>query len=384
MAVIEISPPVLEWAQRRSGRAPDELRSKFADWDQWLSRQEQPSFAEVEAIAEFTRVPVGYFFLPEPPVEELPIPDFRIGRGGHTTASADLLDTIYQNQRRQAWYEDYVAEFGGSAPLEFVGSAAGMAASDAAELMIHALDYGVARRARWGSVDEARAHLISQFEELGGLVVLNSMVGNNTHRMLDLSEFRGFTLHSRTAPLVFVNGRDTKRGQVFSLLHEFAHVWRGESGVSAGGDPLVDRSTEAERWCDAVAAEIAVPSDDLRRSFEPNRALTEELDRLAGRYRCSTLVILLKLRQINLVAREGFQGRYDDEVRRLLDILEGQPSGGGGDFYNNQPFRVGQTLSRAIIRDARFGATSMTEALRLLGFKSIPMFDKYANRLGEP
>ena len=163
---------------------------------------------------------------------------------------------------------------------------------------------------------------------------------------------------------------------MFSLLHEFAHVWRGESGVSAGGEPLRGRSDRVERWCDAVAAEIAAPVADLRSQFDSGTGLAEELERLADRYRCSTLVVLIRLRDTGLVRREGFQNIYDVEVDRLRKAAEGNPRGGGGNFYNNQSFRMGRTLSRAIIRDTMRSSTSMTEALRLLSFKRAPMFDK--------
>ncbi|MEL4356458.1 MULTISPECIES: ImmA/IrrE family metallo-endopeptidase [unclassified Luteococcus] len=383
MTEVAVSAPVLTWAQRRSGRDDEEIRHKFAEWDEWLAEESSPSFAEVEKIAEFTRVPLGYFFLPEPPIEELPIPDLRVGRGQRVAASADLLDTIYLNQRRQAWYEDYLADQREPEPLEFVGSAAHWTVSRAAREISAALDYSVAARQRFRTMDEARAHLVASFEGLGGLVVLNSMVANNTQRMLDLEEFRGFTLHSLYAPLVFVNSHDTKNGQVFSLLHEFAHVWRGESGVSQGGDPLHNRSTDTERWCDAVAAEVAVPTKDLERSFSGSADLTAELDRLAGRYRCSTLVILLKLKEAELIPTGGFAQVYAEELDRLIHLAGQAPPGGGGDFYNNQPYRIGRTLSRAIVRDARRGGTSMTEALRLLAFGRIGMFDSYARRLEE-
>jgi len=125
-----------------------------------------------------------------------------------------------------------------------------------------------------------------------------------------------------------------------------------------------------------VAAEIAAPVADLRSQFDSGIGLAEELERLADRYRCSTLVVLIRLRDTGLVRREGFQNIYDVEVDRLRKAAEGNPRGGGGDFYNNQSFRVGRTLSRAIIRDTMRGSTSMTEALRLLSFKRTPMFDK--------
>ena len=376
MSGIPIAAPVLTWAQHRSGRGDDEIRKKFSDWDKWLSFEKKPSFAQVEKVADFTRVPLGYFFLPVPPIEKLPIPDFRVGRSAPIEASEDLFETIYLNQRRQAWYEDYLADFGEPERLTFVGSTADFSVEKAASTISDALEYGVEKRAQFRNIDDARLYLIETFEDLGGLAVLNSMVANNTHRMLDIEEFRGFTLQSEFAPLVFVNANDTKNGQVFSLLHEFAHVWRGETGVSQGGAPLQDRDIELEKWCDGVAAEIAVPSTDLKREFSSEHELVDELERLAKRYFCSTLVVLLRLRDIGLVDRSK------QEQARNLEILERKSAKGvGGDFYNSQLYKVGRTLSRAIVSDTKSGNTLMLEALRLLSFSKIQVFDKYADIL---
>ena len=244
-----------------------------------------------------------------------------------------------------------------------------------------ALEYGLATRATLRTTDDARKHLIRAFEQLGGLVVASSMVGNNTHRMLDRDEFRGFTLQSATAPLVFVNAHDTKPGQVFSLLHEFGHVWHGDTGVSVGGDPLTGAGAAIERWCDEVAAEIAVPKKDLVRRFESHRPLTVELERLADFYRCSTLVILIRLRSVGLFSNDGFDAAYEAELGRLLALIGDRSTSSGGDFYNNQPFRIGERLSRALISDTRRGATPLTEALRLMALGSTAVFDAYASRL---
>ena len=147
-----IRPCVLEWAQRRGGRDDDDMRGKFANWDRWLTEEERPGFSEVEAIANFTHVPVGYLFLSEPPQEELPIPDFRAGRGPDIAPSGDLLETIYLNQRRQGWYEDYLTEFGDADPLPFVGSARHASVERAADMIRKELNYGIEVRLRMRSI----------------------------------------------------------------------------------------------------------------------------------------------------------------------------------------------------------------------------------------
>lgn len=383
MTEVSVSTPLLEWAQQRSGRNDAEMRNQFKNWDNWIRKVEEPAFADLERVAAYTRVPVGMLLLSEPPVEELPIPDFRAGRGPSRPPSGDLLDTIFLSEGRQDWYIDYLAKMGALERLPFVGSAKGLSVQQAAGKMRSELEFEIEERRAWKTDGEARSHLVDRFEALGGLVVMNSMVKNNTKRMLDLEEFRGFTLHSEYAPLVFINANDTLRGQVFSLLHEFAHVWRGSPGISAGGLPGDHRANEIERWCDRVAAEIAVPEGDLRVQFQQTADLTDELDRLASRYHCSTLVVLLKLRDHELIPTKGFWDVYNAELDRLLALKEeNSKKASGGSFYNNQRFRVGNKLGAAIARETLTGSLPMTAALNLLAFKSPPVFDKYVSHMG--
>ena len=378
---VAIRPSVLEWARDRGGQDTAAMRKKFESWDRWLAEESHPTVRQAKDLAAFTHVPFGMLLLETPPAVELPIPDFRVTGAGRQEPSQELLETIYLNQQRQDWFEDYLAKIGAD-PFPHAGVAKGVSSDTAAKMVSRALDFGLDVRSRFRSTDEARKYLMRSFEGLGGLVVASSMVGNNTHRMLDREEFRGFTLQSPVAPLVFVNANDTKAGQVFSLLHEFAHVWHGDTGVSVGGEPMTGEGMEIERWCDEVAAEVLVPTDDLGERFDPGRPLTKELERLAGSYRCSTLVVLIRLRDAGLIQRDGFDGLYQAELGRLLELMEQGGTSAGGDFYNNQPFRIGERLSRALIAETRSGATPMTEALRLMAFKSSDVFDKYAGKLG--
>ena len=102
---------------------------------------------------------------------------------------------------------------------------------------------------------------------------------------------------------------------------------------------------------------------------------------MADFYRCSTLVILIRLRSVGLFSNDGFDAAYEAELGRLLALIGDRSTSSGGDFYNNQPFRIGERLSRALISDTRRGATPLTEALRLMALGSTAVFDAYASRL---
>jgi len=375
---VDVAPSVLSWALDVTGADEEGLHRRFKV-DEWLSTELRPTLKQLQGFARAAGVPFGYLLLPEPPEWALPVPDFREGFEGSQTPSANLIAVIGQSQRRQEWYRDYALGLGAE-PLPFVGSAANMDAIDAAAQIRSALHFEVAdRRGTWA---DTRKALLRGFESLGGLTVATSMVDNNTRRPLDENEFRGFTLVDDIAPLVFINAHQTLNGQIFTLAHEFAHVWRGASGIG-NEDPRRDAQSNIERWCNAVASEVLVPRDDLapKHAELADVPLTEALDALAHDFRCGTLVVLQALQRTGVRHIDDFHGAYDAEVARLRTLREGRESG-GGDHYNNQPFRIGERLSRALIADALEGRTPLGEAMRLMSMKSASTFDEYARRLG--
>ena len=223
-ARVDVAPSILTWAVQRAGLDSVEVTRKFPKFPQWVSGEHTPTLKQLEEFARVTRTSIGYFFLPDPPDEQIPIPDLRtVGDRGIQHPSPDLLDTIYLCQQRQDWYSDYALSIGLD-PIPQVGSmSTATPVEEAAAAITLEVEFTVERRgSNWS---EAFGYLRDKAEGSGILVMVSGVVGSNTHRKLNPAEFRGFALTDPRAPLVFVNGADTKAAQIFTLAHELAHIW---------------------------------------------------------------------------------------------------------------------------------------------------------------
>ena len=212
---------------------------------------------------------------------------------------------------------------------------------------------------------------------MGIMVMCSGVVLNNNNRRLDADEFRGFALADDLAPLVFINGADTKAAQMFTLAHELAHIWLGQSAVS-DAQALQISEHEVERWCNRVAAELLVPLAVMQREYRAGSELQGEVQRLARRFKVSTLVILRRIHDAGGLTRDEFWQKYEEELERLLAIAKGS----GGNFYLTQAARVSKRFARALVVSTLEGQTLHLDAFRMLGFAKLETFKKLDRSLG--
>lgn len=374
---VTVHPQVLRWARERASLAPGELARRLNLKEERVTEWEltgELSLHQLERVAAKTHTPVGYLFLPIPPKEALPIQDFRTLKGeGVHEPSPDLLDTIYQCQQRQNWYRGFLVTQRED-PLPFVGS---VATSDppvsVARRIRTTLGMSEQRMTIWPTREDALSKLSERIEAAGILVMRNGVVGNNTHRKLDVDEFRGFALCDEYAPLVFVNAADTKSAQMFTLIHEIGHIWLGQSGVS---DTDPHSAKQSERFCNAVAAEVLVPLEEFRAAWRATADPEEEIRRLAREFKVSLPVLLIRAREAGVLGEERFMQLYQAGREPLREAA------GGGDFYRTQKSRLGTRFAQAVIASALEGHTTYKEAFSLLGIRKDETFDRLAQSLG--
>jgi Zn-dependent peptidase ImmA (M78 family) len=360
---------MIRWARERAGKDVAGLRGRFKRLEEWERGEAQPTLKQLEAFAKAVWVPVGYLFLPEPPVETVPLPDFRSGHARAERPSPNLLDTIYLSQARQDWYRDY-ARAVGERPLPFVGSVTlEEPVEETAAAIRQTIGFDLEARRRCSTWTEALRQFIRQVDAAGILVMVSGVVKNNTHRRLDPSEFRGFTIADDFAPLVFVNGADSKAAQMFTLAHELAHVWLGRSAL---GDPDAGEvaDMDVERWCNAAAAELLIPMDALQEDLRPGAPIDTEMKRIARRFKVSTLVALRRLFEAEVISRAEFRRQYEEEVARIAAL----PTGTGGDFYRTQPVRASRRFVTAMVESTLEGRTLYRDALQMLGIARVETF----------
>lgn len=379
MTRVPVQPEMLRWACERAGYDVHDLAPRFPQLPEWERGEKLPTFKQLEAFAKATHTPFGFLFLPEPPEERLPIPDFRTLKGRPARPSPDLLDTIYAMQRRQDWLREERIE-GEADPLELVGSAR---LNDDPSAVGQEMRRTVGLDDGWAgevpSWQEAVSELRRRIEALGVMAVINGIVGNNTHRKLDVEEFRGFALIDRYAPLIFVNGADAKSAQMFTMAHELAHVWLGPEGEGISGfEGIFPGGSRIEKFCDQAAAEFLVPARELRERWRDVRNAPDSFERAARHFKVSPIVAGRRAMDLHLVNRDTFFAFYEAYTKRERRQAK---AAGGGNFYNNQNTRVGAAFATRVIRAAKEGRLSFKDAYDLTGLRG-GTFHEYARHLG--
>lgn len=375
MSRVAVNREVVRWALNRSGRSIANLQRKFPKIREWERGESRPTLRQLESLAKATLTPLGFFFLPAPPEERLPVPHFRtLDDERLRLPSPDLLETVQIMQRRQAWMRDFLMEQGQSR-LPFIASAK---LNDAPDTIAGSIGPTLGLDEAWASRErtwtDALRTLRDAMEKTGILVMVNGIVGNNTHRKLDPNEFRGFVLVDDYAPLMFVNGADGRAAQMFTLAHEVAHVFFGSSAAFDLRD-MQPANDPTEQACNRVAAEFLIPGRELHRIWPSVASDPEPFQAIARHFKVSVLVAARRALDLRLISKAeflDFYRAYQEDDRRAATQ---RPQ--GGNFYATQNTRVGYRFAETVIRAVKEGKLLYSEAYRLTGLYG-KAFERYA------
>lgn len=375
----DLNPKILEWAVRRSGLDIEQILKAFPKYPRWLDGSWKPTVNQLRDFASKTHVSVSELFSDEIPNYALQIADFRTVDNVPThDPSPELFDTIDAMLGRQNWLKTFFLHEG-FAPIDFVGSYTDTPLSDENKnQLVEELHSLLSLRDNWAfsckSVAEALKMLKDSIEAIGVSVVINGVVNDNTHRTLDVSEFRGFVLADDIAPIIFINGRDAKSAQLFTLVHELCHLAFSQTGVSNASDEE-DTDIAMERFCNSVAADFLVPTHILVTRWEDCTSNQYSIAQAIARScKVNFLVVVRKAKDVGLIDDEAYFAlchRYKKEKP-----AENKLGKGGGNYFYNKQYKLGSVFSDAIRTAVHSDYLSYRDAYDLTGM-SAPSFKRY-------
>ncbi len=265
-----ITPEVLKWARERRIRldldfAAEKLKIDSECLVAWENGNDQPTFTQLKKIAKFYRTHVSIFYMPKPPNN---FPILTDNRELPTSEKPDEKQTyrlhaniIEAYERRERlielfrllkqdppyvtfnfdWHIDpklaavIVGEF-----LEF----------DRKHLQQEKDKYSALKY--WKRLVEAKS-----------ILVCHTSV--NTHLSVDLKTMRGFCISDNPFPIIVINPKDNPYSRIFTIIHELSHIAMGRSVIQNTHfeDTNTIRSRRIESFCNEVAAEVLLPSEEL-------------------------------------------------------------------------------------------------------------------------
>lgn len=332
--------------------------------------------SQANKLIKMANIPFGFLFLNQPPPENFgkpSLPDFRTVQDSEPL-SADFYAVLSDIDDKVDWYRDYLRQTDRlPESLPFVGkfSLKDTAETIATDIAI-TINYDVSER-RKRSKDGYFGYISSLLEQVGVLVFKSGIVGGNTHRKLNVREFRGFAIADKQVPAIFINGADAASAQLFTLLHETAHIWLGESGVS-NPDPTSENKTE--QLCNRVAAEFLVPNKEFTRAWQSETAIEENLETLARQFHVSTYVVAIKAYQNKLIVQKEWQ-----KIRqKVLNTPKKESS--GGNPYATIPLRNSKRFTQTVIRAAMNKEILLRDGAKLLNTMPATMVELYKRSKG--
>jgi Zn-dependent peptidase ImmA (M78 family) len=365
-----VSKPVLSWildVGTREGIDNDTYSALM----KWHSGEITPTFAKIEDVSSKTHIPLGYFFLNEPPKEDLPILEYRtMDSISVQNPSRELTDTVYYMENIQNWMHDYRVDTIGE-PLQFVGS---LKNEKNINFFANKIRNDIRLGTQWYksvSNKEVFTYLRTLFENAGVIITMNGVVGQNNHRVLNTDEFRAFTLIDDYAPLIFINANDSDGARLFSLLHEAAHVWAGVS--SFYNDRLGNHKSthQSEALCNAVAAEILVPNDffiEQWQEYSQNDWPFETIiSNLAKGFKCGETVIARRALDNHYIDNSQYESIAKLAIKYYRKLkAKNRETGSGGNYYGTEISRYGKPLLLALNESVKENKTLYMDAYRLI------------------
>ena len=383
-----INPSMLSWAResaglnleeaaKRIGLSDSSRSSRVAKLRNLEAGEVEPTHSQLAKFAAVYRRPLTFFYLKERPVAASRGEDFRSRTTARSGRDEALLDALLRDIRvRHQMVRDLLEDDEELQRRPYVGSAdlSDGAASTAAAIATGLGFDPMSRSERGRFRRDFFAHLRQLAERVGVFVLLVGDLGSH-HSDVAPDVFRGFAIADPVAPFVVINDNDAQGAWSFTLIHELAHIWLGQTGISNASavDVIQGNYKEVEEFCNAVAGQLLLP-DAVLLGFAPHEmdlgAVGQAVAELSETWSVTEPMVAFRLHQHGRLSAPIYRRlavHYADRWQRHQ--ATGRKDGGQPDYYRVRRHRLGNSLLSLVTRSLREGELTHTRAARILGVK---------------
>ena len=373
-----ITPNVLKWARESARMSEVNAAAKVSvtedrlkDWESGIG---QPTIRQAQALAKAYKRPFALFFLPDIPKDFQPLQDFR--KNGSKDLTTSSIFIIREIQQKQAWISDVYKEENEKKLTFFGRFTINENPEIVAQNILDTLNISPGKYKSENPIKE----WVDAAETTGIFVSRTSFI--HSRLKLDSDELQGFAIADPYAPFVFVNSDDWNAPQLFTLVHELAHIWIAETGISNDINPEIKNDNKyhpVELFCNEVAANALMPKENILsfdRSTYQNGVAIFKAAKTFGVSSFAFLVRALKLNQITILQYQNLKRDADIEYQAFLNReaekkaalqLRQKEKPGGPNPYLLRLNKNSRLFTQVVLDAVRNGYVQPTQASVLLG-----------------
>ncbi len=372
-----ITPIVLKWARETAKMSEAEASSKVSvkieKLQEWESGISMPTINQAQKLAKSYQRPFAILFLTEPPKDFHPLQYFR--KKGSIALSTSSIFIIREIQKKQAWISEDIKRYN-ETELDFVGkftirnNPKEVAKDILSTLKINPINY---------TSNNPIKEWILKAESEGIFISRTSFI--HTRMPLNIEEIQGFTIADNYAPFIFVNSADWISPQLFTLVHELAHIWIAQSSISNGIEPELKEKNKyhpVELFCNEVTANALIPEEFILNLPMHVFNSSERVFNISKKLGVSSLSFIVRALNLKIITQSKYQSlKKESEIefeafrkREAEKKIKQKKSKGGPSPYLLRLNRNSRLFTQIILDGFYGGRIEPNLASNLLNVKS--------------
>lgn len=376
---VPIHPETLKWIRIELGlsskQVADKINVSIKQLNNWENGNDGITLSQAKKLAEKYKVSLPFLYLKEISKKHRfkNVIDFR--NQSHKKKFSDKLClAIKITNERQTWLREFL-QAEEEKPLEWLGKF-----SRTRNII------NIAKRCRqWLGIEQGEINDLKDNKEAldywktkiesKGVVVAS----NHTHAAykIDRKEFSGLVLYDEYAPFILLNPKDSPARQIFTLLHELAHLLVKPENSLSMINFRADESEydEIEVICNNIASNILINRETIKSFWNEKSSkkssIKDNISSLSKIFKASQSAIALVVKGNGIINQTELTKLLDFYKKEYEKNLRKSKEKSGGRIIPDKQVldRCGKLLTTQVLTAYEQGSINASEIHDVLGLK---------------